>query len=132
MRTRNLTAVILDGEYKIAQLGRSLDSQPSGQGLTALEFYRFLHDERKLDCFKKTLQAVRFLSDKELNRIRQENDFDKRYIQLWETLGAEILWNVYAGSTFELENGLATHNHSERDIKYRYILNLDKNTFEVS
>lgn len=39
MGTRGLTAVMLGGEYKIAQYGQ-WDHYPSGQGVTALEFCR--------------------------------------------------------------------------------------------
>ena len=39
MGTRHLTAVHVDGEYKIAQYGQ-WDGYPEGQGMTALTFAR--------------------------------------------------------------------------------------------
>lgn len=39
MGTRHLTAVFVDGEYKVAQYGQ-WDGYPEGQGLTCLEFAR--------------------------------------------------------------------------------------------
>lgn len=37
MGTRNLTAVYLDGQYKVAQYGQ-WDGYPEGQGITVLTF----------------------------------------------------------------------------------------------
>lgn len=39
MGTRNLTAVYLDGQYKVAQYGQ-WDGYPEGQGITVLTFLR--------------------------------------------------------------------------------------------
>ena len=44
MGTRNLTAVFIDGEYKVAQYGQ-WDGYPEGQGMTALHFLREEMDE---------------------------------------------------------------------------------------
>lgn len=45
MGTRNLTAVYLDGQYKVAQYGQ-WDGYPEGQGITALTRERMDHDGR--------------------------------------------------------------------------------------
>ncbi len=42
--TRNLTCVVVGGEYKVAQYGQ-WDGYPSGQGLTALNFLRGMDRE---------------------------------------------------------------------------------------
>lgn len=100
MGTRNLTAVMIDGEYKIAQYGQ-WDGYPSGQGVTALEF---LH-ETNLDEFKETMKATRFITEDEWKEIidnhtddgsvRLGSEHDKYWKEnlahLDRDLGAEIL-----------------------------------------
>lgn len=49
MGTRNLTAVYLDGQYKVAQYGQ-WDGYPEGQGITVLTFLR---DKMDLELFKE-------------------------------------------------------------------------------
>ena len=55
MGTRNLTAVYLDGQYKVAQYGQ-WDGYPEGQGITALTFLR-----DKMDCETRPTSPVRSL-----------------------------------------------------------------------
>src|SRR5574337_1233174 len=57
MGTRNLTAVMMNGEYKVAQYGQ-WDGYPEGQGKTILEF---LSGDGNIEKLKSALQRVRFL-----------------------------------------------------------------------
>lgn len=57
MGTRNLTCVVLDGEYKVAQYGQ-WDGYPEGQGRTILEF---LSQEGAQEQLKLALKRCRFL-----------------------------------------------------------------------
>ncbi len=66
MGTRGLTAVILDGERKIAQYGR-WDHYPSGQGLTVLAFCRdVMADDAKRESFIANLRRCRFSCDSDV------------------------------------------------------------------
>jgi len=70
MGTRNLTAVYIDGEYKVAQYGQ-WDGYPDGQGMTALTFLR---DKMNLELFKDALRKSSYITQQEYNK-------------LWEQLG---------------------------------------------
>jgi len=66
MGTRNLTAVMVNGEYKIAQYGQ-WDGYPSGQGKTALEFCcGQLATQEGRDAFRAKLATVRWIKKEEV------------------------------------------------------------------
>jgi hypothetical protein len=62
MGTRNLTAVVVNGQYKVAQYGQ-WDGYPEGQGLTILNFLKNFDEAQ----FRKRLEAVRFVTDEEVH-----------------------------------------------------------------
>ena len=68
MGTRNLTAVFMDGEYKVAQYGQ-WDGYPEGQGITCLVFLRDEMDESK---FREQLKKVHFWNAEELDNLYAE------------------------------------------------------------
>ena len=72
MGTRNLTAVQLNGEYKIAQYGQ-WDGYPEGQGKTVLSF---LLKNGSLEKLKSALGKVRFL-DEEGEDKKFLDEYDK-------------------------------------------------------
>ena len=86
MGTRNLTAVYLDGQYKVAQYGQ-WDGYPEGQGITALTFLR---DKMDLELFKEALRNSSYIPSEELTA-------------LWKQYGAD-------------ENGWITMEDSDRII----------------
>ena len=61
MGTRNLTAVYLDGQYKVAQYGQ-WDGYPEGQGITVLTFLR---DKMDLELFKEALRNSSYIPSME-------------------------------------------------------------------
>lgn len=65
MGTRNLTAVHIDGEYKVAQYGQ-WDGYPEGQGMTALTFLR---DKMDMDLFKEALRKCSYIKSEELGAL---------------------------------------------------------------
>jgi hypothetical protein len=65
MGTRNLTAVMVNGKYKVAQYGQ-WDGYPDGQGLTAL---KFLRDTMNKKVFLDKLNNVRFVNAEELHEM---------------------------------------------------------------
>jgi hypothetical protein len=145
MGTRNLTAVFYKGEYKIAQYGQ-WDGNPSGQGLTVLEFLKKGH----LNVFKNKLKNVRFIDlkgrDKEFteeydkNAPQWSNDPDNRTSaqKVWfetymsRNLGAEILSNIEHSESNEilLENNINFASESLH-CEWAYVIDFDLNCLEV-
>ena len=64
MGTRNLTCVVLDGEYKVAQYGQ-WDGYPEGQGATALRFLRKLNTPEKFKRFTDKVRACSWITNEE-------------------------------------------------------------------
>ena len=142
MGTRNLTAVILNGEFKVAQYGQ-WDGYPSGQGLTALGFLR---DGMKPERFVERLKACRWITEEEYSRglisaganpdaefISMEvgERFKKAFPYLDRDNGAKIL-NMIQDSTGEV---LLRDSHEFASdslfCEWAYVIDLDKRTFEV-
>lgn len=127
MGTRNLTAVVMDGEYKIAQYGQ-WDGYPEGQGLVALDFLKN-HD---LSKFRKILNDVKFLdvenmTEKEIQHIN--DNFKTDYNHLSREHGAGILKLVFDGAR-ELKNDISFAKDS-LFCEWAYVIDLDSNKFEV-
>ncbi len=146
MGTRNLTAVMLNGKYVVAQYGQ-WDGMPSGQGATALEFCQNnLQTEITKDLFKSQLSRVRFLEDEELEKILEEigsvnhmltpeqaEKYNDRLPYLSRDHGAEIL-NLIFQSTENKDILLRDEIDFAKDslfCEYAYVIDLDKNTFEA-
>lgn len=73
MGTRNLTAVYLDGQYKVAQYGQ-WDGYPEGQGITALTFLR---DKMDLELFKEALRNSSYIPSEELTALWKQYGADE-------------------------------------------------------
>lgn len=134
MGTRNLTCVVLNGEYKIAQYGQ-WDGYPSGQGNTALRFIRQLvRNPKKMTRFVEYLQKCKFYSTEELEALDQSTPnemFERLYPHLCRNMGAEILERVYNSP-----DGLSLFSQIDFAgdslfCEWTYVLDLDKKTFEV-
>jgi len=72
MGTRNLTCVIKDGEYRIAQYCQ-WDGYPEGQGSTILKFLQNKMDRKK---FETALKYTQWITEEE-------------HTKLWESFGAD-------------------------------------------
>lgn len=91
MGTRGLTAVILDGERKIAQYGQ-WDHYPSGQGRTVLAFCRELADDAKRAAFVAALGRCRFATDADVDIAKANEDRWQEIFPTWtRDHGAKIL-----------------------------------------
>jgi hypothetical protein len=143
MGTRGITIVILGGEPVVAQYGQ-WDHYPSGQGITCLEFLQ----KGILDKLREKLKCCHFVTDDEQKRIEEfcksigcENGwmsgeqaklYDEKFPYFSRNHGSNIL-NVIADSVDE-----SILLHDQRDFaydslfcEYGYVIDLDKNTFEV-
>lgn len=129
MGTRGLTAVVVDGEYKIAQYGQ-WDHYPSHQGVTALAFARRLADGNVYHQFVEKCKAVKVLTQDEIAALNNTN-WRVTHPQLNRDQGADILntvLNADAGLPLVVRPQFA---HDSLFCEYGYVIDLDKNTFEV-
>lgn len=145
MGTRNLIAVMRDGEYKVAQYGQ-WDGYPSGQGVRLLDF---LASKNNVLALHKALDKVRFLEpegkDKEFmdsyntNTPEWSNDPDNRTPEqkAWfrsfasRDLGSEILKNIIESEGEALLINRISFAGDSLFCEYAYVIDLDKNTFEI-
>jgi hypothetical protein len=149
MGTRNLTAVVLNGEFKIAQYGQ-WDGYPSGQGDTIC---KFLQSGIDLEKFKQAVSECKFLTKKEVENIYNEvtkpfigkpvsaiysgslpleiaDEFNKQHFELSRNAAAEILDLVYSKGVREIENSLDFAADS-LFCEWAYVLDLDNEKLEV-
>lgn len=129
MGTRNLTAVKVDGEYKIAQYGQ-WDGYPDGQGLTALRFLRSVD----LAKFRERVKATRFATKEDFETLQADLDKDedafwKKHPELSRDAGAEVLELVMSGASL-LKKQLAFAGDS-LFCEWAYVVDFDLGTFEV-
>ena len=139
MGTRNLTAVYLDGEYKIAQYGQ-WDGYPEGQGMTALNFLRSMDEEK----FKSALRNSSFISEDELMALwKQYGAYDNGMISLYDAArmdrdypqfsrdtGADILYMVQNHPEgLKLQNSISFAADG-LFCEWAWVVDLDKRTFE--
>ena len=142
MGTRHLTAVQLDGEYKLAQYGQ-WDGYPAGQGKTVLEFLKATN----LEAFREKLRHVRFSTDEEIQAAWVEAGADPN--STWVNMkvsdrmkqlhpetsrdtGAGVLQIVLASPHPErlvLGNEIAFAQDS-LFCEYAYVIDLDTSMFE--
>lgn len=142
MGTRHLICVVSNGEYKVAQYGQ-WDGYPSGQGSSIL---RFLQSDQ-LAAFKENLPKCSWISEDDIAKYWSEfgvnirengsvsyeiyNKFSAKYPQLSRDTGADVL-KVIASAP----DGVKLRNDYDfsRDslfCEWAYVIDFDKNTFEV-
>lgn len=142
MGTRHLICVVSNGEYKVAQYGQ-WDGYPSGQGLSILNF---LHSDQ-LAAFKENLPKCSWISEDDIAKYWSEfgvnirengsisyeiyNKFSAKHPQLSRDTGADVL-KVIASAP----DGVKLRNDYDfsRDslfCEWAYVIDFDKNTFEV-
>ena len=140
MGTRNLTAVFMDGNYKVAQYGQ-WDGYPEGQGTTCLNFLRDEMDENK---FREALKYVRYATSDELKGLFEEfgadqygnismENYDKLKKQVPEMhrdTAADVLKMIQDGKARILKNSL-DFAADGLFCEWAYVIDLDKRTFEV-
>lgn len=124
MGTRNITAVFIDGEYKIAQYGQ-WDGYPEGQGKDALEILRsIMRTALDTDEFKRKVRACKWLENPDGKLI-------KDYPQCSRDHGAKILAMVNESEPgMELVNQLAFAGDSLM-CEWAWVIDFDKGTFEA-
>ena len=141
MGTRNLTAVFIDGDYKVAQYGQ-FDGYPEGQGSKCLTFLREKMNE---DKFKEQVRKLYFASEEELDTLWEkyggdvalgtmENGRYKRYTedypQLNRCVAAGVLEMIQNGKVQFLTDSI-TFAADGLFCEWAYVIDFDKRMFEV-
>ena len=144
MGTRHLIAVQVDGEYKVAQYGQ-WDGYPSGQGASILEFLR--NHKKKLPAFAEAVRACSEMSEEDYEQAwvdcgaNPDSDFvtadvsekfRQRYPYLSRDCCADILNYVFNAGKNGLKLRYALDFAADSLFcEWAYVIDLDKNTFEV-
>jgi hypothetical protein len=145
MGTRNLTAVMVDGKYPIAQYAQ-WDGYPTGQGVTVLAFCRdHLASEAGRAAFREKLKLCRFATKDELHerwksvgaddsgyvKIDIAKAFQQRWPQLDRDMGADVLEFVRSATDNLLLKDAISFAGDSLFCEWAYIVDLDKGTLEV-
>jgi hypothetical protein len=142
MGTRNLTCVFHEGKYKVAKYGQ-WDGYLEGLGKGLLMFLKTDFEREK---FLKGLATTRSLSEEEVKRCYIEagalpestlvdmevsDKFKKAHFSLdRDCSGAQLLKGIQDGQVTELFPNLEFAADS-LFCEWCYVLDLDKNTFEI-
>jgi hypothetical protein len=143
MGTRHLTAVVLNGEYKVAQYGQ-WDGYLTGQGIVIAKFLESLNKKKALDKFKKAVSNCKFITDEECHNKWKEvgaddsglvsfdiaDKFKVKYPALSRDTGAKVLEVILKNNGAELTNSIDFAGDS-LFCEYAYVIDLDTNTLEI-
>lgn len=142
MGTRGLTMVIENATTKVGQYGQ-WDHYPEGQGKTILNLLHSF-DMKK---FKEKVSKLRWLNDKEIEKVNHDPLWTKNYPYLSRDAGGEILNAIYNEKLKVYDDderkykekkvkiiGLIDQSEFAADslfCEWAYVIDLDKGTFEV-
>lgn len=142
MGTRNLTIVQKDNQYKIAQYGQ-WDGYPSGNGIIILNFLKKVD----LEKFKKKIDTVKLVTNEDINKywadigvdVEKERfvsmDVSEKFYKLHPSLSRDLGASVL---DYIMEEDNVVESYLDIDFandslfcEWAYVIDLDKNTFEV-
>lgn len=144
MGTRHLICVVKDGQFKVAQYGQ-WDGYPSGQGVNILNFLR---EEMNKESFIKGIENCFEPSSKQINDWWAEVGYDvgtdggfvdyetskkykDRHPSLSRDTGSDILKLIQESKESVPLNLSVEFAADSLFCEYAYVIDLDKNTFEV-
>jgi len=141
MGTRHLVAVVLDGEFKVAQYGQ-WDGYLDGQGRDVVEF---IQDKLDLRKFKKAVRACHFVDQAFVDNlwektvgtkagnlvpVNEADLFSNRYPEFSRDTGADILNMIQKSNGLNLVNSVDFAADS-LFCEWAYVLDLDTKTLEI-
>lgn len=140
MGTRNLTCVVVDGEYRVAQYGQ-WDGYPEGGGVGVLNALL----NTTPDHLKERVLACREVSEEEVEALWKECGADgsgwvnmavskkmnKRYPTLHRDMGWKIIEHLNETDGEVLVQKALEFAGSGLFCEWGYVIDLDQNTFEV-
>ncbi len=140
MGTRNLTVVVVDGQYKVAQYGQ-WDGNPTGNGKKIVDFLKSVD----LSSFKNKVRKCSWITEEELEQqwvecgANSDEDFidwevnkehAKKYPQVNRDTGANILKVINSSDGLKLQSNLEFAAES-LFCEWVYILDLDNEQLEI-
>ncbi len=141
MGTRNLTIVVSNGEYKLAQYAQ-WDGYPTGQGSEICDFIQNKMDKAK---FKKAIDSLKEIKPKELKALwvkfgaKEDSDlvsfevadkFKAAMPEFSRDTGSKILGLIQDGKVKQVNNDLEFAGDS-LFCEFAYVLDLDNDILEV-
>lgn len=143
MGTRGLIAVVLDGDFKVAQYSQ-WDNYPSGNGVNILNFMQeMMRGKRSIEKFRKNLRACTWIDEAELSAMWKAagakddgmidydaaKKFGAEHPEFSRDTGAKILALVY-------KQPLKLQDQKEFAgdglfCEWAYVIDLDQEQFEV-
>ena len=148
MGTRNLTCVVLDGKYRVAQYGQ-WDGYFEGQGKLICEFIvAQLQTPEGLAQFKERVASAVEISEDELRRRWESvgavldekghgligmdivKDFQAKWPWLDRDCGGKILQHVMDHTGLEVQLGVEFAGDG-LSCEFAYVVNLDNDTLEI-
>ncbi len=142
MGTRNLTCVVANGEYKVAQYGQ-WDGYPTGQGNCVVTFLRTTYNA---DRFRTQINKIKHLTNDEVKARWTEagapdddngfvsweiaTKFGEMFPQLSRDCGAEVLEYIQGAEQPEVRLEIEFAADS-LFCEFAYVVNLDTNELEV-
>jgi len=141
MGTRNLTCVVLDGEYRIAQYCQ-WDGYPDGQGTAVLDF---LKNRMDINRFKEALKETKWITDEEHTKLWEgfgadgsgfvsmdiSAAFKEKHPQLDRDMGAKVLDFVQEQADPVVLNNSIDFATDGLFCEWVYVIDLDKGVLEV-
>lgn len=135
MGTRNLTAVYIDGEYKIAQYGQ-WDGYPEGQGKTALNFARTIKESEDRAAFAEKVRKCRFITEAEIEErnAKIRSGKIKNWTMVWPELSRDTCADILK-MVAQSDDGMVLQNDLDFAAdslfcEWAWVLDLDAGTFE--
>ena len=130
MSTRHLIAVVINGQFKVAQYGH-YDGYPSKAGIKCLRFLRSLVKRDSIKPFMEKVKNCSWVTTSFLDKIYHLDSWKTKYPEYSGSTSFNIL-NLIDKST----NGLKLENHLEfaEDSLYCewvWLIDFDKRVFEV-
>jgi hypothetical protein len=141
MGTRGLTCVVRDGKFKVAKYNQ-WDSYPEGMGAGILNFLRNDFNKSK---FLEGLKNVRFGTDDEIKKLWEEagadgsgwvtmevsEKFKRKNFPLYRDCGGDDLIKLIQENSVTLQQDSSDFAGDSLFCEWAYVLDLDKNQFEV-
>lgn len=141
MGTRNLTCVVKNGQYKVAKYGQ-WDGYPTSLGIGILEFLR---NEFDRSTFERNLDKVQFISDEQAHALWTEcgaddsdwvnmevsERFKQKYFALSRDCGGDDVLALIQEGKVDKQQSSLEFAADGLFCEWCYVVDLDKNTFEV-